>query len=56
MRPQSAMSRHENEMMNKSQRMLAAGRVEDAVEKLRHLCLARGATGGKIVFFFSSFS
>lgn len=45
MRPKSAMSRHENDMMNKSQRILAAGRVEDAVEKLRHLCLARGATG-----------
>jgi hypothetical protein len=39
------MSRKENEMMNKSQRILAGGGVEDSVEKLRHLCLARGATG-----------
>lgn len=42
MRPVSAMSRNESEMVNKSKRFLASGRVEDSVDKLRHLCLARG--------------
>ncbi|KAL7050074.1 hypothetical protein ACKWTF_003953 [Chironomus riparius] len=45
MRPVSAMSRNESEMMNKSKRVLASGNVGDSVDKLRHLCLARGATG-----------
>ena len=45
MRPVSAMSRKEMEMINKSQRTLAAGNVDNSIEKLRHLCLARGATG-----------
>ncbi|KAG5679423.1 hypothetical protein PVAND_008990 [Polypedilum vanderplanki] len=45
MRPASAMSRHETEMVNKSRRVLASGRVEDSVDKLRHLCLSRGTTG-----------
>lgn len=44
-RPVSAMSRHETDLINKSRRALASGRVEDSVEKLRHLCLARGASG-----------
>lgn len=44
-RPASAMSRHETDMINKSRRVLASGKVEDSVEKLRHLCLARGASG-----------
>ena len=46
-RPVSAMSRHETDLINKSRRALASGRVEDSVEKLRHLCLARGASGNK---------
>lgn len=44
-RPVSAMTRHETDLINKSRRALASGRVEDSVEKLRHLCLARGASG-----------
>lgn len=46
-RPVSAMSRHETDLMNKSRRILASGRVEDSLEKLRHLCLARGASGNE---------
>lgn len=42
MRPASAMSRHESEMINKSRRTLASGKMEDSIDKLRHLCLARG--------------
>jgi calcyphosin len=41
-RPISAMARFENELMNSSRRALSSGRVEDSVEKLRHMCLARG--------------
>ncbi|CRK92872.1 CLUMA_CG006330, isoform A [Clunio marinus] len=44
-RPVSALSRYETDLINKSRRVLASGRVEDSVEKLRHLCLARGASG-----------
>jgi len=39
------MSRYETEMINKSQRVLSSGSIIDPIEKLRHLCLARGATG-----------
>lgn len=44
-RPVSAMSRHETDLINKCRRTLASGRVADSLEKLRHLCLARGASG-----------
>lgn len=45
-RPQSAMSRQETEMINKSLRELqATGNSADPVQKLRLLCLSRGATG-----------
>lgn len=39
------LAQNEKEMINKSQRALESGHLEDALEKLRHLCLARGATG-----------
>ncbi|KAK9759063.1 EF-hand domain pair [Popillia japonica] len=46
MRPQSAMSRQESEMANKSKRELqATGTSCDPIKKLRLLCLSRGATG-----------
>lgn len=55
-RPVSAMTRHETDLINKSRRALASGRVEDSVEKLRHLCLARGASGDKLkVNLYSAF-
>lgn len=44
-RPTSAMSRSENELISKSQRALDNGQVKDPVDKLRLLCLARGANG-----------
>lgn len=45
------MTRNETDLINKSRRALASGRIEDAVEKLRCLCLARGASGkSKITF------
>ncbi|KAF2894198.1 hypothetical protein ILUMI_11973 [Ignelater luminosus] len=45
-RPQSSMSRHESDMASKSIRQLQAlGATGDPVERLRLLCLSRGATG-----------
>lgn len=44
-RPVSAMSRNETDLINKSRRDLDSGRIEDALEKLRSMCMARGATG-----------
>lgn len=44
-RPSSAMSRHESELINKAQRALASGEVTDPIEKIRQLCLSRGASG-----------
>lgn len=45
-RPQSAMSRQETEMANKSLRELqATGSTADPVQRVRLLCLSRGATG-----------
>ncbi|XP_035904610.1 calcyphosin-like protein isoform X2 [Anopheles stephensi] len=44
-RPVSAMSRQESEMINRSRRALSSGTLTDSIEKLRHMCLARGASG-----------
>lgn len=44
-RPVSSMSRSETELINKCQRALDDGTEKDPIEKLRLLCLARGATG-----------
>lgn len=44
-RPVSAMSRQESEMINRSRRALSSGSLTDSIEKLRHMCLARGASG-----------
>ena len=44
-RPNSSVSRGESELMNKSRRALEDGRAKEPIEKLRLLCLARGASG-----------
>ncbi|XP_058121922.1 calcyphosin-like protein isoform X1 [Anopheles ziemanni] len=44
-RPVSALSRQESEMINRSRRALSSGTLTDSIEKLRHMCLARGASG-----------
>lgn len=44
-RPTSSVSRGESELMNKSRRALDDGTLRNPVEKLRLLCLARGANG-----------
>lgn len=44
-RPVSAMSRSESELIHKSQRSLDDGTDKEPIQKLRLLCLARGATG-----------
>lgn len=45
-RPQSSMSRYESDMAAKSYRQLqSVGSSGDPVERLRLLCLSRGATG-----------
>lgn len=44
-RPTSSISRGESELMNKSRRALDDGKIKEPIEKLRLLCLARGASG-----------
>jgi calcyphosin len=44
-RPASAMSRQESEMVNRSRRALQSGKMTDSIEKLRLMCLSRGASG-----------
>ncbi|KAF5291710.1 hypothetical protein FQR65_LT11403 [Abscondita terminalis] len=45
-RPQSSMSRHESDMASQSLRKLQAmGANGDPIERLRLICLSRGATG-----------
>lgn len=45
-RPKTSTSRKESEMMNRSLRQLKGeGSTADAVERLRLLCLSRGASG-----------
>lgn len=43
--PLSAMKIQENEMIDRSEKALHAGEFINPIEKLRHLCLARGFNG-----------
>lgn len=43
--PTAAMSRKEADLANRSRIALESGKVQDGIEQLQHLCLARGATG-----------
>lgn len=44
-RPSSSMSRSEADLINNSRRQLTNGNDKDPVDKLRLMCLARGANG-----------
>lgn len=44
-RPTSSMTQNESELVNKSRRALVNGKIKKPIEKLRLLCLARGASG-----------
>lgn len=44
----TALDRYENELMHRSSQALASGDVEDSCEKLRLMCLSRGAGGKKL--------
>lgn len=44
-RPTSSISRGESVLMNKSRRELDDGKEKSPIDKLRLLCLARGASG-----------
>lgn len=44
-RPTSSISRGESVLMNKSRRALDDGKHKSPIDKMRLLCLARGASG-----------
>lgn len=41
----ATISHNENDLIHKSQRLLDSGEIEDPIEALRYLCLARGFSG-----------